>query len=431
MYVLGKRWFDRPCGLAAAAVLITSPHGFLWANDVMLEWPATCWILATAYCYQRDRDAPKARWAILTAACFVMAFAVKQTAGFILPVLLIHALLGADRGKYFLRPAFNSALAVAGAIVGAYLYSSRPHASLPSRLLQPSFDLTAVAGWPVEILGWPLLAVSVAGLLAFALRPDRGPRGLLLIWFVAWTGFSMSISAKEPRYFFFSLPPLAFAAARLLLPSRPIGQGMMKSPWGRALTWCAVGALVVGQIVVGRAADRGRLPRYDGAVAELARRGDANLVLVDAVRDGQFVFDVYDNHSARGRIIPLRASKLLYARAARNKYAYEQYVDSPDDIRAMLDQYGIRYIVIESALPQTNEAGADAPPRKMLRDLLNSGSAFTMIRSWPLQCGDPTWDRVELQLYEYTACPTRTSTTIQLSFPAMNRKIRFDLPPPR
>jgi hypothetical protein len=57
MYALGKRLFDRTTGLLAALLLITCPHGVLWLNDVMLEWPATFWILAALYAYQAD-DGP-------------------------------------------------------------------------------------------------------------------------------------------------------------------------------------------------------------------------------------------------------------------------------------------------------------------------------------------------------------------------------------
>ena len=45
MFALGWRWFDRWTGLLAALLLITCAHGSLWMNDVMLEWPATFWIL--------------------------------------------------------------------------------------------------------------------------------------------------------------------------------------------------------------------------------------------------------------------------------------------------------------------------------------------------------------------------------------------------
>src|SRR5204862_273098 len=113
-------------------------------------------------------------------------------------------------------------------------------------------------------------------------------------------------------------------------------------------------ALVCTQAALDRWKSTGRLPDFAPAVAQLAGLPDADLVLVDAVRDGQFVFDVYQNPQARSRIIPLRASKLLFARAARTQYGYQQFVETPDDILAVLHKYGIRYVVIESRLPETH-----------------------------------------------------------------------------
>lgn len=459
MYCLGRRWFDRPTGLFAALLLATCPHGLLWMNDVMLEWPATFWILAAVYAYDRDRETLRARWAVAFAFAVVMAFMTKQTAGFILPVLLFHALIarrhaaaGArnDRGawigevkRYFLRPALLLSLIAACLIIGGYIIATRKYTALPAQLLRPSMDVSGLAHWPVEILGWPLLPIAALGLGTLILMPDRGPRGLLLLWFAAWTGFSLSIAAKEPRYLFFSLPPLMFAAVRFCIRGSFIatgdnaGQSAANGPSGihRTLSWnhdkpriLLLSTLVIVQVVLSRWHWTGHLPSYAGSVAAVVARPDADLVLVDAVRDGQFIFDMYQNDDARRRIIPLRASKLLYARAAREKYDYQQFVESPADIVAMLDRYGIRYIVIESGYPATPYADADPPPRKMLRELLSDDTRFALVEAWPLDCGDPIWDGIELRLYEYKACPPRTDKRIRLSIPAMGREVEFELP---
>lgn len=459
MFALGRRWFDRPTGLFAALLLATCPHGLLWMNDVMLEWPATFWILAAVYAYERDRGTLRARWAILLAFSIVMAFMTKQTAGFILPVLLVHALIarrhaaaGAtdDRGawmqevkRYCPRPAFVSGMLIAGLIIGGYIVATRKYTALPAQLLRPSLDVAGLAHWPAEILGWPLLPIAILGLGTMMLMPDRGPRGLLLLWFVAWTGFSLSIAAKEPRYMFFSLPPLMFAAVRFCMRSPRVAAGVLTGEEGaahpsitnRPLTWkedrprlLLLAALVMVQAMLARWHWTGHLPTYAGAASAVAARPDADLVLVDAVRDGQFIFDVYQDPEARSRIIPLRASKLLYARAAREKYDYQQFVESPADVVAMLGRYGIRYIVVESGYPTTPYADADPPPRKMLRELLAGDTRFALVDAWPLDCGDPIWDGIELRLYEYRECPPRKDKRIRLSIPAMGREVEFELP---
>lgn len=424
MYLLGRRWFDRPSGLLAALLVVTCPHGFLWMNDVMLEWPATFWILASVYCFERDRAATHAQWAVALAACIVMAYLTKQTAGFILPVLLLYSVIARVPRTYFTNVLRVASIFFAVGIIGAYHIATKKYAALPSHLLTTSVDIHFYPRHLPEILGWPLLGVAMLGMVTMIARLSRGPSSLLMLWFIAWASFSSVIAAKEPRYFFFAIPPIAFAAVRFFLPEV-----------GAVVSWrtdkariALLAVLVLVQAGIARARDVGRLPRFEGAIEELVRRSDADVVLVDAVRDGQVVFDLYQNEAARKRILMLRASKMLYARAAREKYDYQQFVQNEAEIVALLNQYGIRYILIESAYPSTPYTDADAPPRKMLRNLLTTDPRFRLMKAWPMRCGDSIWNDVELRLYEYPLCPARASKTITLSIPAMGKDVKFELP---
>jgi len=434
LYALGRRWFDRPTGLFAALLLATCPHGVRWMRDVMLEWPATFWILAALWCYQRDRDSARPRWSVATGGAMVAAFLTKQTAGFVLPLVVLHAAWMDLRARrrpeggraYLSRPIVRINLGAAALIIAGYLVLTRPYAALPATLLRPALDFSGVSNWPVEILGWPLLPVAALGLVTLLAGGPNDSRPLLLPWFFGWTGFSLLISAKEPRYMFFALPPLLLAAPRL---------GLRRAERDRSISWAGnaprivlLAALVALQAGLALRQQTDRLPTYAAAVAELAGRPDADIVLVDAVRDGQFIFDAYVNPAARDRLIPLRASKLLYARAARERYGYQQFVQSPRDILDLLNRYGIRYIVVESALPATPYVEADPPPRKMLRELLATDERFELAKSWPLKCGDPAWESVELRIYAYPACPPRSEKTIRLPFPSMNQELEITLP---
>lgn len=428
MYVLGMRLFDRPTGLLAALLLLSCPHGVLWMNDVMLEWPATFWILAAVLAYQADRAKPSIKWTTALAFTVVMAFMTKQTAAFILPVLLAHALLSPNRRQYLLRPGLIASVLAAAIVIFAYWLLSRRYTALPASLLRPSIDLLFYPRHLPEILGWPLLPIALLGLGTFIIEPNRKARGLLLLWAAAWLAISTAIWAKEPRYFFFALPPMMFAAVRFFLPSPPAMERerpitLRFDAWRVAL----LSLLVCAQAALALAKSPGRLPDYAPAVARLVDL-KADLVLVDAVRDGQFVLDAYCNAQARDTLIPLRASKLLYARAAREQYDYQQFVNSPEDIVALLNKYGIRYVLTESQLPHTHYLDADPPPRQMLRELLAEDARFQLVDRWPLRCSDPAWDDVELLLYAYPACPARESDSITISFPGMGREVTLQLP---
>lgn len=428
MYVLGKRLFDRPTGLLATLLLITCPHGVLWLNDVMLEWPALFWILAAVLAYQTDRASRKARWSVVLAITIIMAFLTKQTAAFILPVLLVHALLTADRRVYLLRPAFIASMLFAVAAVAGYWLLTRRYTALPASLLQPSLDLLFYPRHLPEIIGWPLMPLVLLGLGTFLVEPDRKARGLSLLWLAAWTAISTVISAKEPRYFFFAIPPLTLAAVRFFLPAGP-ASGSERPIGARSDAWrvAVLSLLVCVQAGLALSKSTGRLPSYAPAVARLVEL-NTDLVLVDAVRDGQFVLDVYRDPRTRDSLIPLRASKLLYARAAREQYDYRQFVNGPEDILALFHKYGIRHVLIESRLPRTPYLDADPPPRQMLRRLLAEDARFRLIGQWPLRCSHPAWDDVELRLYAYPACPARETDAMTISFPGMGRELTLQLP---
>ncbi len=428
MVLIGARWFDRRTGLAAALLLLTCPHGAAWLFDVMLEWPATFWLLLTIFCYLRFRETQATGWAAAASAAFLMSVLTKQPTGLIAPVLLAHLLCTRDGRLLFRRPLVLATGLAAAAVVGGYFLFARRFTALPRSLVQP--DLSDPAYYLArlgETAGWPLVMLAAVGLISLVRDRRTGPTTtaagtplLPVFWFVAYGLFVTLISAKEPRYFFFALPPLAWWAATCC---------------GIRLGRFNAGTVVVAWIIglqamsVLRAYPR-HLPRYDAAVRALLDRGDADLVLVDAVRDGQFIFDAYCDPEARERIVTLRASKLLYARAARMKYGGQEFARTIDDVIAVLDRYAVRYVLLESALPMTDDRSADPLARRLLRLAVEDQRRFEPLARWPLRCGDPAWDAVELRLYRYRNCPERGETTVRLPMPSMGGDVQIPLPRP-
>ncbi len=490
MFRLVRDLYGGAMGLIAALLFVTCPFGERWMTDIMLEWPATFWILLAVWAYVRGamRHAKQRAtcWQLLCGVSIAAAFLTKQTAGFILPVILLHALFSQDGRRWLGRLTTLGGLAVCGAVVVGYSFVARPYTGLASKLLTWDFDAVWYAGHGVEIFGWIMIPAALVAMIVgmSQVRPTRfsnecggvgvrdreltrhsssateggryarakpalagdasettfeaiaglqcddgnsagRPAWLFVIWFVAWYAFSSAIEAKEARYLFFALPPMAVLAANGVIVLGRLGRRDQYASWRVALL---ATALLIGQCVITVANSRGRLLSYAPAVELLVERGDADLVLVDAVRDGQFVFDVYQHPDARDRIIPLRASKLLYARAARMKYGGELYVESDADIVALLNRLGIRYIVMESQAPRTNDATIDPTPRKLLRSLVGDASRFAMRGAWPLACADPDWDAVELRVYEYLACPSRSTDRVTIPVPAMGREVEMIIP---
>jgi len=435
LYQVGRNWFDRTTGLFAVAFLLTMPHAAFWMRDVMLEWPATFWILAAVAAYQLDTRGKHAGWGAVTWLAVLAAFLTKQTAGFIGPVIAVHALLMPTRRAYWARVAPWTGLTIAALFIATYAWITRNITALAPKLTAWSPDLLFYPRHLPEIAGVafvPILVLSI-GWMLIQRRSDS--LVLMALSVIGWYLFSSIIEAKEPRYFFYALPFLALIAASVF-SSRPKAQTSGANE-GSLITSRRIPKIVILTCIVFFQGWRSyvtipaELPRYSAAANFIADQPDADLVLIDAVRDGQFVFDLYSNPSTRDRIIPLRASKLLYARAAREKYDYRQFVESPADIVALLDKYGIRYIVMESQLPDTHYRDADPPPRHMLRELVESDPRFVRRLDQSLACGDPSWNNVRLRVFEYTACPPRSSNTLRFDMPGMGRSITLTLPAAR
>lgn len=449
LYWLAVPLYDRPAACLAAGLLATAPFGVVWLRQVMLEWPALAFIILAAACYQAWYHHPCWRWAVLGAIATTAAVLTKQTTVFILLLFVAHlisvAVVSAVRqnwppgAKYRrhegdVKMVLTVAVAVAIILVTLLLYdriSSRFAdfsrflvTGRPPWIHLRSLDTyTQYVRWFGEIFGVPFMFVWIAGLAIIITRWEwRGSRFALTWLILVWLQQTL-IAWKEPRYFFFALPAAALLAGRgwTLLPR-----------WRRfPLGFIPVALVICYQFVSGMLTSPYRLPDYSQAVQLLVDRGDADIVLVDGLREGQFVFDARTNPRAARRIITFRGSKLLYSRAARGRWRHTTHRGTPEEIIQLLDEYGIRYVVVESQLPTMPDEARqdwDEPGSRVLRALLTDTSRFECVGRFPLACDDRTWDNVELQVYRYRSAPPRRARTVTIPIPAVKKAVVVELP---
>mgnify|MGYP000352192820 CR=1 FL=1 len=448
LYWLGVQLFGRPGAWGAAGLLATAPFGLSSLRDVMLEWPATAMAVLAAGCYRAWYAKPSWRWAILGALTASLAVLTKQTTLFILLVFAIHLLTAgamsvfrhtwASQVPMKLRQGdlrLAAMVAVAAIIVlltlGVYdrissryaefsrfLVSGRP----PWNHLGEAATYTQYFQWFGEIFGWPFLVAWVTGLVWILLRREWQGSYLALLWLVLLWVQQTLVAWKMPRYFFFALPAAALLA----------GRGWTLWPRWRRLPigLIPLTGLIGYQFVTGVRTPTRRLPDYSAAVELLTRQSDADVVLVDGVRDGQFVFDVRSDPRAAGRIITLRGSKTLYSRAARGRWSHTTLRGTPEEILELLNQYGIRYIVVESQLPVIPESARidwEEPASNVLREMLAEENRFTLIGRFPLGRTDPSWADVELRVYRYLQAPARRASSIRIPIAALGREVEVPL----
>jgi len=464
VYLFSRELFGTMVGIGSAVLSIATPAGVAWSRQVMLEWPAMFFIMVALVAYRRYLRRPGWPAGIFTAAGCLTAYLTKQTAAFALVLIVVHAWWDYRWGGLF-RRSFLVPMAIAMLAIAAYGVATAGHNTLAARLIlgSPPFEhLRQVRTWTwylyrlPTIIGWPVLIVALLAVFTLAvsnvyrywrqvvsaardrsLSPDapagssvgeaRNGNGcetipaLLSVWLFLWWLVCSVIAVKEERYFFFAVPALAILTAAWL--------GRWNRQKRAGIGTAALVILCGIQVFSAARTPARRLDNMRPTIDFLVRQADADLVLVDAVRDGQFIFDTRTAPAAGNRVIGMRASKFLYSRAARTRYDYQSHIDTPQQLRAWLDRYGIRYIVIEDRLPETCDPSWDPPPRIMLRETVNNERYFERLYAQPLGGSDPAWRKVNLVTYRYLKAKSRRPGSITVRIPAMGREVTLPLPP--
>jgi hypothetical protein len=429
MYWIGKQLLDKTAGLLAAGLWATLPMTVLWSRQVMLEVPTVTMLLLCFGCYLKYRASKTLPWIIATAIFFTFAFFTKQWAIFLGAVILIDLLRSEGLKKTFTpRHMFTAGLCLL--VIGAYMTFSSRYAALSPTLVrgeQPWRHLLSTDHWLFylrtlpQVVSWPIVGFAGLGILLAASAHQLKTLRLPILWSIAFYIFATIIAYKEPRYFYLIAP------AAVLLAVGGITKGLEKTH----LAWAGRGlllTLLLIQFIHGWFQNPDRLSDFAPAAKAIIERGDTDLILVDANRDGQFVFDMRKLQGPDGKIITLRGSKLLYSRAARSRWNYQAHVETEADILKLIRDYGIRYVVVESAPPNVPDwRDFFPPPSQQLRMLLRDESHFEKLLSFPVSPA-PTWHAVDIELYRYRRPFGEVKKSITFPMPSVGQDLELPIP---
>jgi hypothetical protein len=431
MYWVARQLFDRTAGILAAGLWASLPGTVLWSRQVMLEVPTTTMILVTCGCYLQYRSNRSIFWLVMTAIGLILAAFTKQWAIFFGVVLLFDLIRTTG-----IKKAFSTQHAIAGGtclmVLGAYMVMSSHYAALSKylvwedgawrHLFQLDQWLFYIKALPdEEVLSWPMLGFAGLGFLIAASTRQMKKLRVPILWAIVFYFFASFIAYKEPRYFYLMTP------AGVLLAVGGLCFGLDKTPLKTAgrgiLTF-----LMLYQFAYGWSQDPDRLSSYEPAAKAILEQKDANLVLVDATRDGQFIFDMRRLQGDSGRVYTLRGSKLLYSRAARKRWEYKEYVQNEEDILRLIKDYGIRYIVVESAPPVIPDWEDFFPrPSQLLRKALRDMRSFERLMNFPVS-NNPVWNGVYCEVYRYKGPLSISRNTLTIPMPSVGRNIEVVLP---
>jgi 4-amino-4-deoxy-L-arabinose transferase-like glycosyltransferase len=398
-WLISRRAMDAFSATATALAMLALAPVALWSRQVQLDVPAVAVYFFTTYALIRHLESAHQGWLFGAAVALGIGMLTRVQGIFMVPVLLFF-LFGR---RYAQRPPF-ARRALATVLAGLI--------ALPAVLMVAYFQkvnqalATATPGMPglwsldnwtwyaeklPEQIGWPALALTIAGLLAICWLGWK--RRLPVITEVlgacavcAWLFFTV-VSNKDPR---FNLPGVLFlfllaanglyllvpALARLLLP--------------------VLAAWLLFQLSLA-----GPIPEVNGfsaavSATEAATPRNAN-VLILAHRDGSFIYDLRTQGTRRD-IGVRRGDKLFVELHIMRELGIRDRQLDKAAILALLDREQVATVVVQ---PKYLD---DQPSIRNFHVLLEEGKYYEKVRTIAMQ-GKTDRDEHELVVYKRTALP--------------------------
>jgi hypothetical protein len=231
-------------------------------------------------------------------------------------------------------------------------------------------------------LGIVLLVLSVVGIATSWRWGKRETVLLMLSWIAACYIMFTSLAGKEARYILYWLPPFVYFVVA------PWASAVL-APRARQLGMAAL--LVVAAFYGSRAwaYERPYVSGYAAAAKWLTEKSSSEIVLYDGDLAANFIFFMRAYDPAQ-RFVVLR--KALYVVREDKALGSMELVKSSQDVEALIDQYGIRYICVEN-FPLEFKA------QEVLRAFLQT-PRFKVVEVFPIESNIPNLANRTLLLYE-------------------------------
>jgi len=220
-YLLGRRLYGAPAGLAAAALLAVMPYHVMVSREVLLDGPMTCFATLALYCVVRAAESAPRRWIAAAGAALGLAALSKETAVVLLAGLYAFGALGSAGRLRFRHHAIG--LGVFTAVFAVYPVALRLSAVTRTGQNFVLWQMLRRANHPLwfyltdlpSVIGPAVLLLAAAGLVWR--RRDFGWRErLLLAWILVPLAFFTIWPVKGFQYLLPVVPALAVLAGRTI-----------------------------------------------------------------------------------------------------------------------------------------------------------------------------------------------------------------------
>jgi len=348
-----RGFLGRPGAAIAALTLAAGPASVIWSGEVMLELPATAFMLTAACVYSRYIENHSRRWLTLAIAVACLAGWVKQPAALAAIAIVLHFLLTRQSPKPLreLLPGVVITLILLVPLAALSLAFGKANVDLLSGVSR-TYPFSESENWlcyvrqiPAYYLGWPLTIFAFAG-AAFALfRRNVKSAGFWFLWIVVFYAFFTFVGYKTPRLAMLWTPGLAFFAG---VGFSEIARSAhdRKSSLVRPI---AVSLLAAVSLILTYAFAWQSVPRQGSEIAEVAARTLQTLperILYSGPQNGTFIFRIRELAGVT-RPTVVRDSKVLYSEEVQFEMIRNDHIRSSAALRETIASLSPDAVVME------------------------------------------------------------------------------------
>lgn len=422
-FKLIERIYNWQLAFWSCLLLITTPFVVQWGWYTMTEIPVLSMALLTALFFYQYCENEKPINLYICAVLFSMTIWTKQPAFFISIWFFLYALLtGKVQRLWRRREVWISIIIVVLmvaplAIITVWLgklnieQSMGGEGKVIARLSWANTTLHFSTLYNVHLTK-PILVLSIVGLLWSLGRRDKKSLYFWLLIVSTYLFFTY-LSGKNSRYPIFWIPGFTFFAALPLYYLSAIEKPRWVS-WGTAVIMLTVLGFQLNAVYA-------KAPQYATGYDQAARfvltHSQSPTVFFDGYNNGYFTYFMRALDPQKSMYV-LRGDKLLSSSAIAANMWLEVHAHSDQDIRAIFDEYGVQYVVVES-----RDWSNGIEIHQALRQFLKGDSSFRLAYEVEVDSNRSMLGNQKLLVYEYLDSKTASASSIRLRLPVVGQDI--------
>lgn len=422
---LAARLVSPEAACLSTSLLVTTPFFAQWNWYTMTETPTAALILLSGLLFQRFLDSARSAWLFGAAAAVACAAWTKQPAAYAAGWLFLYGLWAWGPKRLLLRKDVWAAAALFAlaliplVVLTLHFGKLNVQQSVGGELKLPTMrfpDLFFV--YPRYLfeahLPPAVAALSVVGIVAAIWRRDGRLVCAGLLIATTYATFT-ALNHKIPRYAIYWIPAFCLFAAMPFEYLRERARG-----WRLAALGVGATVVVASNLAAALSLPQRRFQGIEAAAQAAVAQARSPIILVDAYYNGFFTYFVRANDPDR-RFWVMRGDK-LFSSSAINPGTWQQvHAHSRDDLRRILDEYGVDVVVVE-----TREL-TGVPIHQEFRDWLRTPD-FELLREIRTDGNGPEYrDDQSLAVYRYRNRKPPTASHLELRLPVVGKTLKVPL----